>query len=320
MRLLLVELQRFRSRRAVVVVLLVAAALAALMAASTAYDTRPVSDTEYAAAEQALANDAEMHEQEYQRCLSDPEGYFGPGSTVEDCEMNRPQIDWYLNRSQLDLAGELRDTGTVLLVLLGAVAVLVGTTFSGADWASGSMSNQLLFEPRRWRVWLAKAVAVTVGSALAAAVVVAAFWGALALVAEARAIDTPAAVWEDIATTSARGVALAAAAALGGFALTMLMRHTVATLGLLFGYAVVGEGLAATLPFDKMSQWSLAHNVMAWVQDGVEVYDDSLCENTAGSCNPWYVVSLEHASVYLGVMLLLAVGLSLASFQRRDVP
>ena len=38
--------------------------------------------------------------------------------------------------------------------------LLLGTTFAGHDWNTGSMSNQLLFEPRRERVWLAKALAV----------------------------------------------------------------------------------------------------------------------------------------------------------------
>ena len=35
--------------------------------------------------------------------------------------------------------------------------LLAGTTFAGHDWNTGSMSNQLLFEPRRARVWVAKA-------------------------------------------------------------------------------------------------------------------------------------------------------------------
>ena len=54
--------------------------------------------------------------------------------------------------------------------------IIVGTTFAGADWSSGSMSNQLLFEPRRPKVWLAKGAAVLVGTLVASAVILTAFW------------------------------------------------------------------------------------------------------------------------------------------------
>ncbi|MET0861469.1 MAG: hypothetical protein ABW091_10625, partial [Microbacterium sp.] len=120
--------------------------------------------------------------------------------------------------------------------------------------------------------------------------------------------------------TSGRALGLVAGVTLGGFALTMLLRHTVGTLGLLFGYAVVGEGLAAALPVDKMSQWSMASNVMAWLHDGQEIYDESICGGSQGACSPYYTLHLTHAAGYLGVLLLLAVVVSVFFFRRRDVP
>ena len=54
------------------------------------------------------------------------------------------------------------------------------------------MSNQLLFEPRRPRVWAAKALAVLVLAGLvAAAVVLAAFWAGAGRLAEPRDITVP---------------------------------------------------------------------------------------------------------------------------------
>jgi disulfide bond formation protein DsbB len=93
-------------------------------------------------------------------------------------------------------------------------------------------------------------------------------------------------------------------------------------LGLLLGYAVAGEALTATLPITKVSQWAMSANVQAWLSNGTEVYDDSLCQDLAaeGSCDPTYVLSLEHAAVYLGVLLAIAVVASLVAFRRRDVP
>jgi hypothetical protein len=320
MRLLLVELGRFRSRRAIAVILLVAAALAALMVASTAYGTRPVDAAEQAAAEDLHRQELAAFELEYDRCLEDPVAYYGPGSTASGCESARPQLAWFLPRPELDLAAEVENRGALLLVLLAGASILVAATFSGADWTSGSLSNQLLFVPRRLRLWAAKAVAVVIGVTLAAGAVVAGFWAGLWLVAESRGLSTSADTWSLVLGTSGRGLGLVAGVALGSFALTMLLRHTVGTLGLLFGYAVAGEGLAASLPFDRMSQWSLSQNVLAWLQDGVEVFDDSICGDAAGACNPVYVLTLAHAATYLGVLLLLATVVSLAAFRLRDIP
>jgi len=320
MRLLSVELSRFRSRRAVVVILIVAAALAGLLVASAAYDSRPISQAERSAAEREAAQQRVNIDPDYRTCLADPTAYFDTDATQDDCAQILPQADWFLDRSILDLGRELQGRGLTLLVLLAGTAVLVGATFAGADWSSGSMSNQLLFVPRRARVWLTKAVAVVVGATVLSAVVTAAFWGLLYAVSASRGLHTSAATWRDIAETSGRGVALAAAVALGSFAVTMLLRHTGATLGVLFAYAVVGEGLVAALPFDKMTQWSLPYNVAAWLQNGVQVYDNSLPCGDTGSCSSTYILPLGHAAAYLGVLLVLAVVASVLTFRRRDVP
>lgn len=327
MRLLLVELNRLRSRRAVVLTLLVALALTAVLVGSTLLDTRSVSEEDLARAQQQAAQETEAPyvARELRRCEKDPTQYLGPDADPEDCEGNiLPQPEWFLNRSVLDLRQELHDSGMALLFLLLGVATIIGTTFAGADWSSGSISNQLLFEPRRTKVWLAKAAAAVVGVAVASAALVAVFWGALAAGAAMRDIPVASSVVSDILQTCGRGVALAAAAALGGFALTMLFRSTVGTLGLLLGYAVAGEALAGSLPITKMSQWALSSNLQAWLSDGTEIYDDSLCRDAAiagsGECVPTYVLTLHHAAIYLGVLLAVAVIASVLAFRRRDIP
>jgi ABC-2 type transport system permease protein len=320
MRLLGVELTRCLSRRAIAVTLLLAVGLGALLVASAAWGTRPADATERAAAERLVEENREANEAELEACLEAPEEYFGTDATAADCEAMQPELDWYLSRSSLSIERELDERGTVFLVLLAAVGIFVGATFAGADWASGSMGTQLLFAPRRLRVWTAKAVAVVVAMSAAAALLLAVFWGALAAVAAARGITTPQETWADVLRTSGRGVALVAAVTLGGFALTMLLRHTVGTLGLLFGYAVVGEGLAASLPFERMSQWSMPSNVLAWLHDGTEVFDESICDLDETGCSGWYTLSSAHAAAYLGALLLLAVVASLVVFRRRDVP
>lgn len=319
MRLFAVELRRFFSRRAVAVILLVTVAAAGLLVASAAYSTRPADATEQAAAERMLERQLELDAPDLATCLEDPEEYFAEGATAEECERSRPTLDWFLPRPRLDLGDEAEGRGRTLLVLLAGVGIVVGATFAGADWTSGSMSNQLLFRPRRLRLWATKAAAVVVATTVTGGVVLAGFWAALAAFASARDLRTPDADWTMILQTSGRGLALLAAVTLGGFALTMAMRHTVGTLGLLFAYAVAGEGLAASLPVERMSQWSMANNVMAWLHNGWEVYDPSICENDLGACSSWYTLPLSHAAAYLGSLLLLAVVASLITFRRRDV-
>jgi hypothetical protein len=60
-----------------------------------------------------------------------------------------------------DLANVIEGTGIALLF----AAFALGASFVGAEFNVGSLTTQLLFEPRRWRVHLAKAVGVGLGAA-----------------------------------------------------------------------------------------------------------------------------------------------------------
>ena len=51
----------------------------------------------------------------------------------------------------------------------------------------------------------------------------------------------------------------------GAFALTMIFRHTVATLALLFVYSIGGEIIVNLLPFDGAGRWSLGNNALGWL-------------------------------------------------------
>ncbi len=324
MRLLGVELTRLRWRRAVLLLLVACFVIPGLIFAVTAWDTRPVSTAELAAAQrqvERLRADPDMARQ-IRTCERHPER-FGARS-ADRCEATvGPQVSWFLTRSRLDLEALSRDVGPTVIVILTALLMLVGTTFAGADWNSGSMSNQLLFEPRRSRVWAAKATAVLLVALAVSAVVLTLLWVAFALLASSRGIETAPHVTSFIRGESVRGVVLAAAAALGAFALTMLFRSTVATLGVLFAVTLVASVVLAALRISQ--QWYPHVNVAAWVLDGYEysVRPPSSCGilvNQAQDCSGRRTVTLRDAGTYLGAFLALAVVLSAASFRRRDVP
>lgn len=323
MSLLRVELSRFVARRAVVVLLLVAAALTVAVAVTTAWSTRPVGAHDLASARAQVAAQVAQpgFQHDLRTCERHPAELFGPGATSKDCARTlTPTTASYLSRAPLSLDAERDGAGLAVAVLVTVLMIVVGATFAGADWTTGSLSTQLLFVPRRGRVWLAKAGAVLLGCLSGAAVLVAAFWLMLYAVAQSRGYSPDAPVLQHVAADGVRAVLLAGVAGLGGFALGMLLRSTVATLIVLFAVAAGGEALVPLLPVDRSATWSLANNVFAWLRDGVRVLDRGpSCGPGQASCAQHVGVSLVHGASYLGVLLGVTLLLSLVLFRRRDV-
>ena len=112
-----------------------------------------------------------------------------------------------------------------------------------------------------------------------------------------------------------RAVLLAMGAGLGAFALTMLFRHSVATLALLFAYAIGGELVVSLLPVDGIARWTLGNNVFGWLETRLEYFG---CSQLDSDCTRTHISHLD-SGVYLLVLLLIAVGASWLTFRRQDV-
>jgi hypothetical protein len=326
MKLLRVELTRLRWRRAVLFLAALSIILPVLIWAGMAWNTRPVSDADIANAQEQVERDRKMYEQDRENCLKNPE-QFGPPDGMDPAKFcdeifADPEIDWYLMRPQLSI-GDAKDHGSGVATVLLALALLIGATFAGADWSSGSMSNQLLFEPRRLRVWLAKAGAVLLGVGALAALGLATFWAFTFGVIESRDIPVTSAQWRDAAEAAGRATLLAGAAGVGGFVVTMLLRSTVGTLGVMLAVSIGGSLLVASLPIDGTGRWMLQNNVFGILDNGYGYYDQSLpsCDQFGGgggTCQA--TLSLGEGLRFFGVLLMVGVALSMASFRRRDVP
>lgn len=325
MRLLVVELTRLRLRRAVLVLLGVAAVIAILMFAATAWDSRPVAGDDLAQAEKQAEADATQPwvKQALADCQENPGDFGLPGTATEaDCEeMVVPQAEHYVSRQPLSITDTRTGVGVGLAGIVAALLMIASVTYAGHDWATGSMGNQLLFEPRRIRVWLTKAAAVIAVAALASAVILGAFWFAIWALAESRDITVSGAELRKILALYGRGVLVGAGAALTGYALTMLFRSTVATISLMFGIAVAGNVLIGLLPLDDTERWLTPTNLYAVL---VGRYTYTLwppCGPTDGSCEGVEkVITLTQGVLYFGLPLAIVVALSLWLFQRRDVP
>lgn len=326
-RMLRVELIRLMSRRAVVVILGLAVVIPLVIGVATTLNTRPPSADDIARAEQQVADEAArpVYERQYAKCVESPERHLGerlPDDVEKACaESYLPQLEWFLYWEQLDLAGEREEgSGLAVVILLAILMLLAGTTFAGHDWASGSVGNQLLFEPRRPLVWAAKALVVTAAAGAVTFVVVSLFWLGLAQVARSRDIALADGLLVDCLQSGWRGAGVAAGAALAGYALTMLFRSTVAALGVLLAVSVAGGIVLAVIGIDSV--WNPGLNVAAIILDGATYWTQGPCpdgQSPGDVCEMEKTLALDRALGFLGTGLVLMATASLALFHRRDV-
>jgi hypothetical protein len=314
--LLRVELTRLRLRRAVLLLLLAAVVVPAIIFGARVWDTRPVSEAEILSANSFAVTDCQEHPRWF--------GLTKRTADLEACE--RAVVDSYGSFEPLSLAAERAGGGIGIVAVLTAILFLLGTTFVGYDWNSGSMSNQLLFEPRRRRVWAAKAIVVTTVAFVTAAVVSTAYWLGVRAVMSMRDLPVAPHGLSDSLGFGLRGAAFAAAAALGGYALTMLFRSTVATIGVLFVVSVAGGMVVSVLGISE--RWQPPTNVSAIVNNGTTYWVETPSGCSSGqrrveegsSCDSERELGLAGGALYYGLPLLVAGAASVLSFRRRDVP
>jgi ABC-type transport system involved in multi-copper enzyme maturation permease subunit len=320
-----VELTRLRSRRAIVVLVAGAFVIAAVLLANVLWSNRPVAASELAAAQQQAQQQTQSRfvQRDLRRCETNPERFFGPGASVAECQAGvTPQADWFLDRQQLNPVNLANDLPLGIALFAGVIAVLIGATMIGAEWSAGSVGTQLLFEPRRSRVWTAKALAVAAATAVMALLLFVLVWTGI-LLAYQLWNDTPlpAGFTRDLAEAGLRVVAFTAVAGLAGYAITMAVRHTVVVVGLMLACAVVGEGLLREFR-PQIEPWLVSNNTFAWIQGGhtISVYPEGACSGFRG-CRPTEtVLSLADAAIYFGVVAGAMLVISVFVFDRRDVP
>jgi len=320
-----VELTRLRWRRAVVLLVAACVLVPGVIWGAVAWNTRPVSATELHHAQRMV--EEQRQDPGYQRQLTKCEakpGRYGVGGSNDvraACEdMMLPQVSWFVSRPALDLASERNGSGIGVAIVITMLMMLLGTTFVGHDWNSGSMSNQLLFDPRRGRVWAAKGLVVLLAGLVVAGGVLAAYWTGLWALAEHRDVRIHDGVLSDVYRQAWRATLVAGFAGLGGYAMTMLFRSTVATLGVLFAVAIAGPLLITLLGFPGNERLMPQNNYAALVLDGFTYFvPPDAC--LPDGCNEVrkHIGPVDGAT-YFGGLLLLAAVPSVLSFRRRDVP
>lgn len=157
-----------------------------------------------------------------------------------------------------DVRWILMSLGVPMIML----AWLLGASFMGAEWSNRTLTATLTWEPRRFRVFSAKAGAL----ALVALVWLFAFQAYLAAVlypaahlhGDTSGVD--AGFWVDLAGDGARVAILGAFAALMGLALATAGKSTAAALGVGFAHLALVEGLIRGFR-PQWSDWLIGQNL-----------------------------------------------------------
>lgn len=326
-RLTKVELRRLFSRRLTFVAVLGALVVTGLMLFGTYQEAKPLSAAEQAS-QQAQFDQARKDwdtngEQQVQGCLAqqadaqktDPKADFG-------CSHMEPTLENW-GKPQVKFAEMMPSTLLAGSYLLAFVGFLVGASFVAAEFSSGSMANWLTFEPRRIRVYASKLAAAGLGLIPATVALLGLLTAGVWLIVRqfSPTVGTSAKVWGDLGEMGARSLALALAVTVTGAAIGVLLRRTVAVLGIAVGYLVLVEGVFGQA-LQGARPWLLQLNVNAWLQHGASYFVESCTTDAQGgySCQGVEkVLTFGHSAAYLGLLVLLFVSLAAVVFRRRDV-
>lgn len=312
MRLFRSELLRARSRRMVSMVIVGGLIGIVIGLGIAAFYSHKPSPAELATAQQ-------QYEASYQRCLSGKD--LGPNqqadaqaTSIED--VCSAAITPSLNGIMLRDVELILEHISTLVILLG---VLLGASLGGADWTSNTMGTLLTWEPRRIRVFLVRAlvvaifvVAVTLFLQVVFALV---YWLASGL----RGVTAmlPPHLVGDTGATMLRVSAMAVAFALVAYVLAMIGRSTVSSLGVLFGYLILFEGIVAG--FRQSIEGSLLVRAATVVIGQEPILMEPRNFTGPGVPVPIVLMDVTKAWVVVAVYVLALGAVSLVQFRRRDV-
>ncbi|HEY1740402.1 MAG TPA: hypothetical protein VGI86_16940 [Acidimicrobiia bacterium] len=173
---------------------------------------------------------------------------------------------------RIDIARTFSGTVLGVGIALTLLVAFLSATFVAADFGT-SIATQLVFEPRRWRVYLTKTLAVAIGCAVVAFIVL--VWcGALQYAGSSmRGITTGVnGAWlRNRAGDIGRAVAGSAMMAAIAFAIGAVTRKTAAAVGTLFGLLIALQFVRRN--FRTVGRLSPVNAVWAFV-DGLRTRND----------------------------------------------
>ncbi|SEQ99344.1 ABC transporter permease subunit [Microlunatus flavus] len=320
-RLTAAELTRLRSRRVSIVAAVVVLAAVALFQVLIHSEVAP---TAAAQASARQAYEAAQQTWQAQHTQSVAECVRQGGGTQEECESYDPaptEADFQVTPPPFDQVGVAGVSTATYLSLFAAF--LIGASFIGAEYATGSLANWLTFVPRRLEVFASKGVAVLLASALLGAVAVFATLGLTA--AQVAGHGEPLVRAGHVAAAGGRAVVMVALAGVAGYVIALLTRHTVAAIAVPLGYGLVRTVVAGfTSDVDAPLAWLPPYlpelNLQAFLEHGVTYtqYRSTLADGSDYTEIEKHV-SFGHSGLYWLTLAVVAVVAGALVFRRRDV-
>lgn len=331
------ERRRLFKRRLTRYMLLVVLLVLGAVAVGTFFSNEKVGPEQIAAAEREA-------EEQYQRALVDTqrmkeecekakaEGTSDTMGYPEDCTQIvapspgdfNPQ--WYMPPT-FQFRTSFESTIYIFSAILAMFAFVVGASYVGAEWHTGGMMTLLLWRPRRLSVLFTKlgtllATVFGLYTVLGAAWV-GAFWGIAA--ARGTTDKVTSGVWQSLGLTGLRGFAMVAAAAIIGFGLASIGRHTALAMGAAVGAVVVGYiGLTIALSIVGVrfqGRWLWPSYLQAWMDKRFELQDWESCSvSSFGGCEPeTYVMTWQQSGILFAVVIVAVFGAAMWTMRRRDI-
>jgi ABC-2 type transport system permease protein len=310
------EFRRARSRR-LVWMLAVGGVIAIVvgMGIAAAYST-PASDTQIEAARA-------QYEKQLQKCLDGrftSNGQLPPGYDTLD-QYCHDTSGPYLS----DAGVWIHDLPEVLLGISTFVVLLaawLGASLGGADWTNNTMTTLLTWEPRRIRVLLTRAFVVAAVVAALMVFLQLVFVGVFLVVAALFGTNVlaPPDLWSHTAAVGARVAVMGVSIGLVAFAVAMVGRSTVASLGTLFGYLVLFEGVIAGFR-PQIQSYLLVRAAGVIVSQQPIVNYGRTASGYSGSSytDASILLDVSGAWIVVGVYVIGLLTIALLVFNRRDV-
>ena len=298
-RLLSSELLRARSRKLVKVLLIVGVIGIVVGVTIGAFNSSRPSAADLAQARHAMAANL-------RNCMSSsgPGGQQGAGLTAAQCRVPLREFLQSKAFDVNDIGNLLRGTSVNLIV----IGWLIGASLAGAEWAAGTMTTLLAWEPRRIRVLLAKLVAAIVTVLVLTLALQLLLAGGLWLLAATRGVNVPdPGLWHGVFGSMLRVSALASVAGVFGMAIAMYTRSVTAAMASGFIYLAVLEGLIRAYR-PGLSRYLVGDNAAAWITG-----------RPFSATDPSQAVSVAHAVVVLLTYSAILVTAAAVSFRSRDV-
>ncbi len=269
-------------------------------------------------------------------CFQDPAWYrpddprFFATTLLVDTYQAYEIDDWSADRRDYSTANTFRsgvqtyrqaEDGLVGVVPVVAtfylvIAVLIGASFVGAEYKSGTLENLLLWEPRRVRVLWTKFAAGFVSSAVLTATLLTWLTALLYFVATQRgstgAVDGR--FWIDVGSTIARGAVIGGLFFVAAMSVSVVARNTTAAVGVILGWFAVSN-IVIELTARWLRPWELFNNSTAFIREADAVRYTKIQGYWSTIYSHGYLRAGMVTAVWVAVMATVAT----AVFVRRDI-